>query len=106
MPSSFKEGYPFSTPAKDYVRQEMDRKVIERFQQEHFPDCELSYLGLPGRELLDVLALREFVGAWTGVQIVDTAQGIDEVEQLELNVLRNRLERDFSFIQANIDDLL
>ncbi len=95
-----------STVAKDYVRGELDRSIIEAFRREHYPDQPLAYLGLPGPDLLDVRAWREFIGRWTAVQSADTPELRQSAEMLELNALRERLERGFHLVLGNIDEYL
>lgn len=89
-----------SSNAKDYLRHVLDRQIIADFKDRHYPDQKLSYLGLPGPELLDVLSWREFIGDCTAIE--DT----DAFEDLELNVLRNRLTGIVRVVRDGIDDLL
>jgi hypothetical protein len=97
--SMSKRGRFSSSEAKDYVRSVMDRNVVKAFRDTHFPDTGLRYLGLPGPELLDLLAWREFVSVATAVEWGKT-------DILELNVLRNRLEGKVQVLRADIDELI
>jgi hypothetical protein len=106
MLSSNQESYPFATPAKDLIRQQWDREVIEQYRKEYVLDRRLTYLGLPGARLLDVLAWREFVGHWVAVQLAKTEEDAEDAEELELNVMKNNLERDLVLLRANIDDVI
>jgi hypothetical protein len=88
-----------SSEAKDYVRSVIDRSIVKGFRDAEFPDTGLRYLGLPGPELLDLLAWREFISTATAVERGNT-------DVLELNVLKNRLEGRVQVLQADIDGLI
>jgi hypothetical protein len=88
-----------SSEAKDYVRSVIDRNLVKSFHGTYFPDTGLRYLGLPGSELLDLLAWREFITTATAVEWGKT-------DLLELNVLKNRLEGKVQVLRADIDDLI
>lgn len=89
-----------SSSAKDYIRSNVDRALIEEFKRTVYPDRLLSYLGLPGKELLDVLSWREFIGRCTAIEHQELA------DELELNVLLNRLENVVRIVCGDIDDLI
>jgi hypothetical protein len=89
-----------SSAAKDYIRSQIDRNIIKSFKLHHFPEQNLSYLGLPGPELLDILSWREFLGYCTAVEKADV------VDELELNALKNHLEHMVHVVCADIDELI
>lgn len=89
-----------SSTAKDYIRSQIDRNVIQRFKQTYFPDQKLAYLGLPGLALLDILSWREFLGYCTAVE------NTDDADDLERNVLKNHLEHMVHLERADIDELI
>lgn len=96
----------FSTSAKDYIRDVIDRDVLRRFVSECYPDERLAYLGLPGEALLDVLAWRRFIERWTAVQVVRSSAEEEIADELERNALREHLEQGFHMLRADIDALL
>jgi hypothetical protein len=105
--SSRRQGRGFtSSSAKDYIRDEIDAKIIRQFKDAHCPSQTLSYLGLPGKDLLDIISWREFIGNWTAVQIADSVEDAEIADELERNVFRYHLERGFHFLRGNIDILL
>ena len=57
-----------SSAAKDYVRHVVDRDIIRGFRNQHYPDQQLAYLGLPGEAILDILSWREFIGYCTAIE--------------------------------------
>ena len=89
-----------SSSAKDYIRSRIDRNIIKNFKQIHYPEQKLTYFGLPGEKLLDILNWREFLGYCTVVENMDVA------DELELNVLKNHLEHIVHLVRANIDELI
>lgn len=95
-----------STEAKDFVRSLIDRPLIQQFKRRHFPNDGLAYLGLPGEQLLDILSWREFFARWTAVQIVDTSDTIEIADEIERQIMRNRLELNCQLLRANIDDVI
>jgi hypothetical protein len=96
-----------SSSAKDHIRNVIDRKIIQEFQQEYHPGKELAYLGLPGGELDDLLSWWKFIGRWTAVQKVESNEEREALEALEFNIMWHRLEReDSSLVVADIDQLL
>lgn len=101
MSKSRSKGTFTSSEAKDYVRHVVDRDFIRVFRNQHYSEQQLSYLGLPGEAILDILSWREFIGYCTAVE-EDGAT----LSGLELNVLKNRLEGVVHPIRANIDELL
>jgi hypothetical protein len=90
-----------SSAAKDYVRHVVDRDIIRGFRNQHYPDQQLAYLGLPGEAILDILSWREFIGYCTAIE--DNAPTLNA---LELNVLKNNLEGIVHPMRGNIDELL
>ena len=94
---SFKE----SSSAKDYIRATVDRNFIKAFKDQYYPDEKLSYLGLPGEYLLDILSWREFIGHITAVEGIEDE---DIKQDLELRIMINRLKVDL--IYNNIDGIL
>lgn len=88
-----------SSDAKDYVRSVIDRTLVKSFRDTYFPEAGLRYLGLPGPELLDLLAWREFISTATAVEWGKT-------DILELNILKNRLEGRVQVLRADIDELI
>src|SRR5579859_1921671 len=90
-----------SSLAKDELRHDLDRRLIEGLRDRHYPEIPLTYFGLPGEDLLDILAWREFLGDCTLVEDHD-----ENAERLELTVLRNHLEGQVRFIRTPIDQLI
>lgn len=92
-----------SSSAKDFIRSRIDREVIKSFKDQYYPDQQLSYLGLPGQYLLDILSWREFLGHATAIEGIDNE---DIKQDLRLCVMKNRLERMVEIIYGDIDDIL
>ncbi len=92
-----------SSSAKDFIRSTFDREIIKAFKQEHYPEHRLSYLGLPGEFLLDILSWREFLGHATAIE---GASDRDVRQDLELRIQKNRLEDVVNLVYGNIDDIL
>jgi len=95
-----------SSEAKNYIRDIFDFEIIRNFKHEHYQDQSLAYLGLPGEGILDVLSWRQFIGRWTGVQVVDTSYNAEIADRIVQKVLLNRMERGFELLRDNIDELL
>jgi len=89
-----------STDAKDHIRHTIDRSIIREFRDTYHPNQLLSYLGLPGESLRDILSWREFLGRCTAIENSTTS------DILELNVLLNRLEGIVEMRHGDIDDML
>lgn len=89
-----------SSGAKDYIRYVIDRDAIINFKDRLFPSRKLSYLGLPGPQLLDILSWREYLNCCTAVEDSATA------DALETNILLNRLEGMVDVVRGNMDNLL
>ncbi|HVT11650.1 MAG TPA: hypothetical protein VHE55_05250 [Fimbriimonadaceae bacterium] len=94
-----------SSEAKGYIRDEFDFNLIKRFKDEHYPNADLAYVGLPGEDLLDIISWRSFIGRWTAVQVTGSPALEDAADNLVANALKHRLERGFNIIRGNIDQL-
>jgi hypothetical protein len=98
--SNSASGRGFQTSsAKDYLRSEIDRELIRQLHEQHYSSQGLKYIGLPGPELLDILTWREYLKSCTAFEISDAI-----AEEMELNVVRNRIEGIVEIVRGNIDD--
>lgn len=95
-----------STEAKDYIRGIYDLNIIRQFQQDHCPEQRLSYLGLTGAEILDVLTWCEYIAKWTSVQMAHTFEGRYCADRIIHNALANNMEREFQLVRGDIDDVV
>lgn len=103
MSRSTKGIFRSSSMAKDYIRSRIDREIVREFREEFYPESKLRYLGLPGKELLDVLSWREFIEY---VSAIEGSDDEDERQDLELTIMKNKLDNVVDVIYDNIDDIL
>jgi hypothetical protein len=55
-----------TTPAKDLIRDVYDKQIVHKCSQEH--GCKLSYFGLPGALILDIISWKEHLRLFTAIE--------------------------------------
>lgn len=83
---------------KDYIRKHIDEPIIKKF----FEQGEITYFGLPGPEILDLLEWREYINKIISVEI-------DEISShllLENIMINNYSLENFQLLHGDIDNIL
>lgn len=86
------------TPNKRVIRK-FDKKIIEKYSVQK--DEKLSYFGLPGGQMLDILEWSGYLERWVAVEIDD-----DAYSDLNFTALEKNLASGLKAIKGDIDDML
>lgn len=89
-----------TTPAKDIIRVSVDKTIIADFQKR--AGCKLSYFGLPGGLMLDILCWKELLRHFAAVE---RDQDLIEHRLLSTAFKRN-IDRELELLRGDIDEVM
>lgn len=97
------------TDNKALIRRAWDLPLLERWHKRL--GRPLSYLGMPGPEIKDLIDWSPLLGQKTAVQIVrrdsDHREGdLDTIRKMSVNALRRNLGGSFQILRAPIEDII
>ena len=101
---------PFEdTDNKAAIRQRWDRPILER--QVDILGRQLSYFGLTGPELHDLLDWRDLIGYKTAIESIgktksEKANAEETIGQLLANVMINKISSGFQLIRGDVEDII
>ena len=98
-----------NTPNKSVIRRCWDQSILERWYTKI--NRPLSYFGLPGPEMHDLLDWRHLLGVRTGIESPghtkkEREQADETIGRLNANIMQNGLSSGFQLLRADVEDVI
>jgi hypothetical protein len=98
-----------NTPNKAVIRRCWDLPILERWYTKN--GKLLSYFGLPGPEIHDLLDWQHLLGVRTGIESLghtkkEREQASETIGRLNANIMLNGLSSGFQLLRADVEDVI